>query len=213
MWTKKESKSFWKINQRCLQHLRQCQALGKSYNRKPQLSWGVAAMERRPSVPSVGTWPGRRPVKEQAAACLPLSRKAGLAKSSCQIWLTSTNLGLPEAICDWNICLLSTFMKLQKGKGLGKETLKLRTYEMVNCVSTQQLFWTSDNLKVAAILLKLWSSKLRGTGGWKEPIQHQESEDALMHCLYDCEGDMLWSAISGCVGCHAGWAKLCASIA
>lgn len=48
-----------------------------------------------------------------------------VGKYSCQIWVTSTNPGLPVAICGRNICFLSTLMALQKGKVLGKETLKL----------------------------------------------------------------------------------------
>lgn len=140
VWT--ESKSFWKIHQPCPQHLRQHQALGKNCKRKPQLSWGLAGMERGPSASSVGEWPGRRPAKEWAAACLPPSRKAGLAKCSCQIWLTSTNLGLPEAICNWNICLLSTRRELQKGRGLGKETLK-----MSDLWNGESCFYPADILK------------------------------------------------------------------
>lgn len=89
VWTKKGTKSFWKTHQPCPQHPRQHQALGKSYKRKPQLNWRLAGMEGGPSGLSE-----RRPAKHWAAACLPPSRKAALAKRSCQVWLTSTNLGL-----------------------------------------------------------------------------------------------------------------------
>lgn len=124
--TKKETKTFWKTHQPCPEHLRQHQALGKSYKRKPQLSWGLAGMERGPSSPSVGAWPGGGQQRsELLLVCLWAGKKAGLAKCSCQIWLTSTNLGLPAAICNWNICFLSTLTEPQKGRRLGKETLKM----------------------------------------------------------------------------------------
>lgn len=88
---------------------------------------------------------------------------------------------------------LSTLRELQEDTGLAKETRKIQNGEW--CFY-QQLFWTWDHLKAAVILLMLWSSKLRRTGGWKEPIQHQESTEALMGHLHGSE--MLWAAVPAC---------------
>lgn len=58
---------------------------------------------------------------------------------------------------------------------------------MVNRASTQQIFGSSDNLKVEAKLLKLWWSKRR-IRGWKELILQEESERALLDPLHGSEG-------------------------
>lgn len=122
VWTKRGTKSFWKIHQPSPQHLRQHQALGKSYRRKRWLGWR-GDFQLPQWARGLG---GGQQRSELLLVCLRAGRQGWQNPAARFDWpWPATNVGLPEAICNWNICFVSTLVELQKGRGLGKETLKM----------------------------------------------------------------------------------------